>query len=320
MKAVVTGGAGFIGSHLVEALAGRGDVVTVLDDLSSGKEANLDGVGRSVRFVRGDVRDASALDAVFAGAEVVFHLAALPSVDLSVQDPERSHDINATGTLRVLDAARRARVRRVVFASSSAVYGDNPDQPCREDAAPRPLSPYAASKYAGELYARVYATAFGLETVSLRFFNVFGARQDPSSHYAAAVPRFIDALLDGRAPEVHGDGEQTRDFVHVRQVVEAMLLAVEAPAAASGNAYNIASGASITINDLVRTLARVTGSERSAERKAARPGDVRHSAASIDRARRDLGFDPPAAALEQGLKETVAWFEEARAWKGRQVR
>ncbi|MHC4493083.1 MAG: SDR family oxidoreductase [Planctomycetota bacterium] len=305
--ALVTGGAGFIGSHLVERLVADGWSVRVLDDFSSGREEHLVHVAGKVDVVRGDVRDARAVEAAVRGAEVVFHQAAIPSVPLSIAEPIRTQAVNVEGTLRVLEAARCAGTRRVVYAASCAVYGDAPELPKRETLPPHPLSPYALQKYTGEVYCRLYAELRGLETVALRYFNVYGPRQDPAGDYAAVIPRFITACLAGAAPHVYGDGEQTRDFVMVDDVVRANLLAADA-ARASDAVCNVASGRRTRLNELLDLARTHTGAEVEARYDPPRPGDVRDSVACLDRARDLLGY-APAVDLDEGLRRTVESFK-----------
>jgi len=309
-KIVITGGAGFIGSALARALVARGDDVSVLDNFSSGKHENLQDVSGALAVVEGDILDASVLDRVFAGADVVFHEAAIPSVPRSLAAPLPSHNANATGTLNVLEAARRCQVRRVVYAGSSSAYGEPPSLPVVETMAPAPLSPYAVSKLAGEHYCRVYARVFGVETVILRYFNVFGPRQDPNSQYAAVVPRFITAALDGRQPTVYGDGEQSRDFCFIENVVEANLRAAEADGV-SGKTFNIACGTGTSLNRVLALLGDALGRPVAAHYEPARAGDVRHSLADIAQAKTLLGY---AAAVNfvTGLGRTLAWFRQQR--------
>jgi len=310
-KIVITGGAGFIGSALARALVARGDDVSVLDNFSSGKHENLQDVSGALAVVEGDILDASVLDRVFAGADVVFHEAAIPSVPRSLAAPLPSHNANATGTLNVLEAARRCQVRRVVYAGSSSAYGEPPSLPVVETMAPAPLSPYAVSKLAGEHYCRVYARVFGVETVILRYFNVFGPRQDPNSQYAAVVPRFITAALDGRQPTVYGDGEQSRDFCFIENVVEANLRAAEADGV-SGKTFNIACGTGTSLNRVLALLGDALGRPVAAHYEPARAGDVRHSLADIAQAKTLLGY---AAAVNfvTGLGRTLAWFRQQRS-------
>ncbi len=301
---LVTGGAGFIGSHLAARLAMRGDAVRIFDNFSTGSEANLATIGTGIEVVRGDLRDEGAVRQAMAGVSVVFHQAADPSVPRSIADPRSCYDINVLGTLNVLLAARDAGVRRVVFASSCAVYGDSPVLPKSEQLAPEPASPYAASKLAGEELCAVFARVWGLETVALRYFNVYGPRQDPHSAYAPVIPRFLQALLRGERPAIYGDGGQTRDFVYVGDVVQANLLAAEAPGVA-GRVFNIAAGRSVSLYQLLLLMADLLGVPPRAEHLPARSGDVRHSAADIRAARQALGFEP-LVRLEEGLESTIA--------------
>jgi UDP-glucose 4-epimerase len=301
---LVTGGSGFIGSHLVEGLLAKGATVRVLDDLSTGRLANLAGVAERIDLVEGSVTDHEDVAEAVAGCDTVFHLAALPSVVKSVEDPLQSHEIAATGTLRVLDAARRAGVKRLVFAASSSAYGDQPGAVRTEDDPLMPMSPYAAAKLAGEHYCSCFTTVYGLETVRLRFFNVFGPRQDPQSPYSGVIALFTSWMSAGRAPTVLGDGLQTRDFVYVENVVQALLLAAGVPAA-SGRVYNVGNGQSITILDLVRHLNELLGKNLKPSFAPPRAGDVRHSEADITRARKELGYDP-AISFREGLARTLA--------------
>lgn len=311
---LVTGGAGFIGSNIVEALLRRGDAVVVLDDFSTGRRSNLDaafGARRAgapePKIIDGDIRDADLVRRAVQGVSHVLHQAALPSVQRSVEDPASSHAVNATGTLNLLIAARDAGVKRFVYASSSSAYGDTPELPKRETMTPAPLSPYAVSKLAGEYYCRIFHALYGLETVSLRYFNVFGPRQDPSSQYAAVVPNFIQAAIGNKPPMVHGDGLQSRDFTFIDNAVDANLKACEASARAAGRAFNVACGESATLLDLISTIGRVIGTTIRPVHGAPRAGDVRHSLASIEEARQYLGYEP-RVGLEEGLSRTVAWF------------
>ena len=302
--ALVTGGAGFIGSHLVDALVGAGWAVRVLDDLSSGHLANLTTSRGAIEFLEGDLADPEQIRTAVRDVEVVFHQGAVPSVPRSLAEPLRTHRVNADGTLGLLEAARQAGVRRVVYASSSSAYGDTPTLPKVETMPPRPRSPYALQKFTGETYCVLYAELFGLETVSLRYFNVFGPRQDPASQYAAVIPLFATACLQGRAPYVHGDGEQTRDFTYVADTVAANLLAADA-AQASGQVINVAGGRRTSLNELLDLLREITGRpEVAAEYGPPRPGDVRDSQADLTKARELLGYEP-SVAIEAGLKLTV---------------
>jgi nucleoside-diphosphate-sugar epimerase len=300
---LVTGGAGFIGSHLTEALLSRGHSVRVLDDLSTGNSANLAAVADRIEFFQGSVIHPDVVKRAVAGSDVVYHLAALPSVAKSVEEPLTVHDICATGTLQVLDAARRAKVRRVVYAASSSAYGDQPGDVRRETDLLLPLSPYAAAKLAGEHYCQCATAVYGLETVRLRFFNVFGPRQDARSPYSGVISLFSAAMSQGKAPTVFGDGLQTRDFVYVANVVQALLKAAEAPAAV-GNVYNIGMGQRVTILDLVQHLNSLLGVALKPIHAGPRAGDVRHSLADIALARRDLGYEP-TVSFREGLQRTL---------------
>jgi UDP-glucose 4-epimerase len=308
---VVTGGAGFIGSHLVERLlAEEADaVVRVFDNFESGRRANLafaPKYGDRLQIVEGDVRDLPALERVSESAAVVFHQAAMRSVPRSVADPLGANDNNVTGTLHVLEAARRAHVRRVVYASSSSVYGDNPQLPKREDQQPSPVSPYAVSKAAGEQYAAVWTRLYGVETVGLRYFNVFGPRQDPASEYAAVIPRFILWALRGTPLEIHGDGNQSRDFTYIDNVVDANRLAAQAPQA-SGQVFNVGCGGRISLLDIVSRLERLVGHSVERRHTPSRAGDVPHTLADIEKARRLMGYTA-RVDFDEGLRRTVDFF------------
>jgi UDP-glucose 4-epimerase len=305
VRALVTGGAGFIGSHLVDALVAHGHEVVVLDNLATGRVEN---VTDAATFVEGDVSDPVAVARAVGGCQVVFHQAALGSVPRSIERPLASNAANVTGTLAVLEGARQAGARRVVLASSSSVYGGAAAVPTPEDVPLVPRSPYAVTKLTGEHYARVYRELHGLETVALRYFNVFGPRQRPDSQYAAVIPVFIDALLSGRPPQVHGDGLQSRDFTFVADTVRANLLAASAPAErCAGRAYNIARGAPASLLDVLDVLAGELGVTVDPEHVDPRPGDVRSSHADIGAARRDLGYEP-TISFRDGLARTLAWF------------
>ncbi len=313
MKVLVTGGAGFIGSHLVEALIRRGAKVRVLDNLSSGQRRNLESVRGKVQFIRGDVRDPKALKKAIAGVEVIFHQAALRSVPKSVNRPLEYHEVNTTGTLLLLLEALRQKVRRVVYASSSSVYGDKTPLPQRETLAPAPQSPYAASKLAAELHAVMFTRLHGLQTVGLRYFNVYGPRQSLENQYAVVVPKFITSLLKGIAPPIHGDGLQTRDFTYVENVVQANLKAAAAAQAAAGQVFNIASGSRHSVRELAKILSQQTGRPIQPAFIKERPGDVRHTWADISKARRLLGYKV-TVPFEEGLARTVEWFKKSPFW------
>ena len=308
MNILVTGGAGFIGGHLAEALVRRGHRVRVLDNLSSGRRANLRSVARDLEFVRGDCADPAAAARACRGIEVVFHQAAVPSVTRSVEDPALSHRANATATLNLLCAAREAGVRRLIYAGSSSVYGDQGSGPKRETQAPRPLSPYAVAKLTGEHYLRVFAQLYGLETLTLRYFNVFGPRQDASSPYSGVISLFATALLAGRRPLIYGDGLQSRDFTYVDNVVDGNLRALEADGL-RGQSVNLATGRRVTLRALLRAVARELGVKAEAEVKEPRAGDIRHSLADITQARRLLGYRP-TVDFEDGLRLTLAWYRQ----------
>ena len=303
-KVLVTGGAGFIGSHLASDLLERGHQVRVLDNFATGRRSNLAHVGDEVELVEGDIQSYERATKAVAGCEVVLHQAALPSVPRSVQDPLTSNATNVVGTLNVLLAARDHAVRRVVVASSSSIYGSRADTEARsEDQPALPISPYATAKLAGEGYARSFHGVYGMETVCLRYFNVFGPRQDPTSQYAAVIPNFITAMLAGQRPVIFGDGEQSRDFSYVANVVEANLLAMEAPDVA-GNVYNVACGQRVTLNRLVSELQELLGSDVKPVYAAPRPADIRHSLADLSRAQADLGYEP-IVHLREGLERTI---------------
>jgi UDP-glucose 4-epimerase len=301
----VTGGAGFIGSHLVEELVRRGEHVRVLDNFSSGQRENLP-VSNFVEVIEDDIRDTTAVGRAVRDADYVLHLAALPSVQHSIDDPLATEAVNVTGTLNVLLAARDAQVKRVVLSSSCAIYGENQNLPLTESAQPQPLSPYAASKLAGESFSQSFAAAYHLPCVNLRYFNVFGPRQDPASEYSAVIPKFITALLADRSPTIYGDGLQSRDFVFVSNVVRANLLACER-SEAIGQTINIASGEQHTLIDLAQTLNELIGSQAKPIHAAARAGEVRQSLASIDLAARRLNYRPEVA-WRDGLRRTIEWY------------
>jgi len=317
MRYLVTGGAGFIGSHVVEHLVGAGQEVVVLDDLSAGRRENCAPVRRRIRFIRGTVTDLSTCRRAMEGVDYVLHHAAVTSVQRSVDEPLVAHQVNATGTLNILLAAREARVRRVVYAGSTSAYGNPAALPNSEDHIARPLGPYAAAKLGGEGYCIAFHATYGLETVVLRYFNIFGPRQDPQSQYAAAVPRFIAAAVQGEPPTIFGDGTQTRDFVYVANVVHANLLAARAPAArVAGQVFNVGSGNSVSVNDLWDRIRSLTGVPVLPRYAAGRPGEVKDSLASVAKAREIIGYEP-VVDFDEGLRRTVAYFRETRTQRRR---
>jgi UDP-glucose 4-epimerase len=309
MRYVVTGGAGFIGSNTVDELVRRGQDVVVLDDFSAGRDENLKQVAGKIKIVRGSITDLATAREVCVDADYVIHLAARTSVPRSVKDPIETNHINISGTLNVLVAARDAKVRRLVYAASSSAYGETPTQPKRESMCPVPISPYGVSKYVGELYASVFGRCYGLETVSLRYFNVFGPRQDPTSPYSGVLSKFIIALLENGQPVVFGDGEQSRDFTYIENVVQANLLACEAPDCA-GRVLNAGTGGRFTLNETLRLLEKISGKKASAKYDPPRPGDILHSQADIAEARKLLGYDPKVG-FEEGLRRTWDWYHAA---------
>jgi nucleoside-diphosphate-sugar epimerase len=307
-KYLVTGGAGFIGSHIAETLVGRGDTVRVLDNLSTGKMENLAGIAGRYEFMGGDIRDLATCRRAVEGVGVVFHEAALASVARSVEDPLLADAINITGTLNLLVAARDAGVGSFVLASSSAVYGDDPTIPKVEGREGRPLSPYGVSKLVDEKYAQTFHALHGMHAVALRYFNVFGPRQDPFSEYSAVIPLFITKILRGERPVIYGDGEQSRDFIFVEGVVRANLAAA-ASAAAAGEVLNVACGVGTTVNGLLAVVNRILGTSVEAVREGPRPGDILHSIADITKAGRLLDF-APGLSFEDGLRKTVEWYKK----------
>jgi UDP-N-acetylglucosamine/UDP-N-acetyl-alpha-D-glucosaminouronate 4-epimerase len=309
--ALVTGGAGFIGSHLASGLIERGARVRVIDNLSTGYQANIDEIGGDIDFVQANITDRQALSRALEDVEIVFHEAAIPSVPRSVNSPEETHEASVEGTFSLLLAARDRKVRRVVYAASSSAYGDQPESPKRENMRPDPLSPYAVAKLVGEYYCQVFTRSYGLETVSLRYFNVFGPRQDPGSEYSGVISRFIKALKSGESPTIYGDGEQSRDFTYISNVLDANLRAAESSAAV-GKVINIGNGKSVTINELLNTLKDLSGhTEISAEYLPPRLGDVRDSLADIGQAETLLGYTPKVGLVE-GLKLTLDWWKNSR--------
>lgn len=305
---LVTGGAGFIGSHIAEALLRRGDRVRVLDNLMTGKRENLAHIASEIEFIEGDIRDFETTQRAMQDVSVVFHEAAIPSVPRSVKEPLLNHEANVNGTFNVLLAARDAGVRRVVFAASSSAYGETEVLPKQEEMLPSPLSPYAVAKLVGEFYCQVFTRVYGLETVCLRYFNVFGPRQDPSSPYSGVISKFISALLNGETPVIYGDGEQSRDFTYVDNVVAANLSAADAPEA-PGQVMNLGLCERTTLNQLLGELQRIIGTNLPVQYEEPRAGDIRHSLADITRAEKLLGYRPIVGTAE-GLRRTVEWYRE----------
>lgn len=308
-KILVTGGAGFIGSHLVAALTGRGAQVTVLDDFSTGREQNLNGL--PVRLIRGDVADWETVLTAVQGCELIFHQAALVSVPQSIAEPQLNQRSNVTGTFHVLEAARQQGVRRVIYASSAAVYGDSPELPKRETDPAQPLTPYALAKYVGEQTAVLYQQLYGLETVGLRYMNVFGPRQNPASPYSGVISLFCQAALQGQPCRVHGDGEQTRDFIYVEDVIRANLQAAVRPyaALAARPIFNVGSGRQTSLNEMLRLLGEIVGVEMTAVHGPPRQGDIRHSLADITQAQAGLDFQAQTS-FAAGLRATVDWYSQ----------
>lgn len=308
----MTGGGGFIGGHLTERLLELGHRVRVLDNFATGRRSNLEGVADDVELVEGDIQSYERVHNAVRGCELVFHQAALPSVPRSIQDPLTSTGVNVTGTLNILLASRDEGVRRVVYASSSSVYGANPELPKRESMQTMPMAPYAVSKLAAEGFCRSFHRVYGLDTVALRYFNVFGPRQDPTSQYAAVIPNFINALLEGKPPTVHGDGEQSRDFTFIDNVVEANVKAATAGADAAGETVNIACGERISLNQVLDHLRQSIGTDVEAEHTDSRPGDVPHSQADISLARELLGYEPLVSTAD-GLDLTIEHYRQLAA-------
>jgi nucleoside-diphosphate-sugar epimerase len=308
MDYLITGGAGFIGSNIAEYLVGQGRSVRVFDNFSSGKRANVQSFADKAEIIEGDLRDPKSIQQGVKDVRYILHLGAIPSVPRSVENPQATNEANITGTVNLLVAARDAGVKRVVFTSSSSVYGDTPTLPKREDMPPSPLSPYAIHKITGEYYASVFWRLYGLETVSLRYFNVFGPRQDPQSQYAAVIPRFITAILHDQSPVIFGDGSQTRDFSHVENIIEANRLACEAPKEALGQAFNIACGGRISLLDLVATVNKILGKNVKPKLDPVRRGDILHSQADIAKAEKLLGWKP-LVSFPEGIAKTVAWYQ-----------
>jgi len=311
MRYLVTGGAGFIGSNIVDELVRRGQQVVVLDDLSAGKEANLAGVRDKIDLHIGTITDMAAVQSACKGVQYVIHLAARTSVPRSVLNPVETNHVNIDGTLNVLVAARDAQVRRFVFAASSSAYGETPTLPKIETMPAQPISPYGVSKYVGEMYAQVFGRVYGLENVSIRFFNVFGPRQDPSSQYSGVLSRFMLAAIEGQPPVVYGDGEQSRDFTYVENIVDEALRACEAPGA-SGLVFNGGTGARVTLNQVLKLLEQISGKTIKPQYDAPRNGDIRDSQADVSLARSVLGYQP-RVLFEEGLKRTWEWYKNTYA-------
>jgi nucleoside-diphosphate-sugar epimerase len=310
MRYLVTGGAGFIGSNTVDELVRRGHSVVVLDDLSSGKEDNLAEIRNKITFIKGSITDIEVVRRAMHEAEYVLHLGARTSVPRSVKDPIDTNKINIEGTLNVLVAAKELKVKRVVFAASSSAYGETPTLPKVETMQPQPISPYGVTKYVGELYGQTFGRCYGLENVSLRYFNIFGPRQDPSSPYSGVLAKFCTAFLEDTPPLVFGDGEQTRDFTYVENAVQANLLACEAPNA-SGKVFNVGVGERISLNEVLRELGKITGKRLEAKYEPPRDGDIRDSQADISQAREYLDYDPQVS-FEEGLSRTFEWYRSVQ--------
>jgi len=308
MKYLITGGAGFIGSNLAFEILKRGDQVRILDNFSTGRRENIEPILGQIEVVEGDIRDFWTVSDAMSGIDYVLHQAALPSVVRSVQNPLTANAVNIDGTLNVLEAARQAKVRRLVFACSSAVYGESETLPKVEAMIPSPISPYAVNKITGEYYCRVYHRLYGLETVALRYFNIFGPRQDPTSQYSAVIPLFIKAALQGKQPTIYGDGEQSRDFTFIGNAVSANLKACTAPNAA-GKFYNVACGDRFTLNQTLKIIGDLLGKQVSARYVEPRQGDIKHSMADIEAARTDLGYSVDYD-FKAGLRETISWFSK----------
>jgi UDP-glucose 4-epimerase len=309
-KYLVTGGAGFVGSHIAGELVRKGHSVRIIDNFSTGKRENISSFLEEIELVEADIREFKACRKVVEGMDFILHQAALTSVPRSIEDPLLTNEINITGTLNLLLASRDAKVQRLVFASSAAVYGEDPRLPKTEDMEGLPISPYALSKRVGELYCRLFSQLYGLSTVGLRYFNIFGPRQDPFSQYASVIPNFIGKMLKEEKPAVFGDGEQSRDFLYVSNVVEANILASKA-SGVSGEVFNIAGGEKTTVNSLVEELNKVLGKEIKPSYDNPRPGDIKHSYADISKTRKMLKYEP-TVSFSEGLSETVRWYREGK--------
>jgi len=307
-KYLVTGGAGFIGSHIVERLVREGQSVRVLDNFATGHRKNIASFADKIELIEGDLRNKADCARACAGVQIIFHEGAVPSVPVSVEDPVTSHEANIDGTFNILMGARDAGVQRLIYAASSSAYGDQPELPKRETARPDPLSPYAVNKLVGEYYLSVFNKCWGLETISLRYFNVFGPRQDPKSQYAAAIPAFVTAIMRDESPIIYGDGEQTRDFTYIDNVVHANLLAAQAPTL-SGEVVNIACGERVSVNQIIAEINTLLGKNVPSRYVAERPGDVKHSLADISMARRIIGFEP-VVGFADGLRRAIDWYKD----------
>jgi UDP-glucose 4-epimerase len=307
-KSLITGGAGFIGSNLVRFLLDKGDAVRVFDNYATGKRENLTEVESDIEIIEGDIRDREAVDKAMAGIEVVYHLAALGSVPRSIEDPESTHNVNVNGTFNIFDAARTAGVHRLVFASSSSVYGQSPVLPQHEDLPMMPISPYAASKATGEMYARAFYAAYGLQSACMRYYNVFGPRQDPHSQYAAAIPLFVSAYLRDQAPKIFDDGEQSRGFTYIDNVMNANYLAATAPEM-HGEAMNVSTVDAVTVNTVVHTIRELLGKDIQPEYLPPRKGDIKHSLADVSRAKELIGYEP-LVTFDDGIRRAIDWYVE----------
>jgi len=314
MRFLVTGGAGFIGSNIVEELVRQDEQVRIIDNFSTGKAGNVEPFKDFIEVVEGDIRNYEVVCEAVRDVDVILHQAALPSVPRSISDPITTNEVNVTGTLNVLMAAKENGVKRVVYASSSSVYGDNPRLPKEESMMPNPLSPYAVSKLAGEKYCQVFSNVYNLETISLRYFNVFGRRQDPNSQYSAVIPKFIKAMMNDSRPLVYGDGEQSRDFTYVKNVVSANILAARANCKA-GTVMNCACNGQTTLNELVQKINRILGKNVEPIYEASRSGDIKHSFASVEAAAENLGYRP-VVDFDSGLRETVKWYQSVLDLQG----
>lgn len=304
---LVTGGSGFIGSNIVRALLERKQSVKVLDNLLTGRKENIEDILHDIDFIEGDIRNEDDLDVALSGVDYVIHLGALPSVQRSVQNPYRSNDINVNGTIKLLDACKKHDIKRLVFASSSSVYGGRAPLPVKEEYKTEPISPYGLCKLTGEHYLRLYFELYGLETVALRYFNVFGPRQNPDSQYAAVIPKFITAMINDESPVIYGDGKQSRDFTYVDNVIEANILACTTTADVAGKVFNIACGKSIDLNELVDVINKALGKNIKPIYDADRKGDIKHSLASAQKAYEIMGFEP-VCSVESGLEKTIEWY------------